>query len=108
MFFEKLFSQAQAIADPTGSLYADFGVERGGVREMFGARAWVCGLKAVGQGHFINRKVGDPWTLPTVFAIEPSVDGSEHARITWVHRGEHAGDHPDVHDIPALIERTRV
>lgn len=62
---------------------------------MFGARSWLAGLRAVRRGHFINRKIGDPWTLPTVFAIK----GEE---IIWEFRGSHAGDHPDVN---ALFEQ---
>jgi hypothetical protein len=96
MFFDRLFPEARAIADPDGTLYAAFGVERGGLREMFGADAWRCGLRAVRQGHFVNRKIGDPWTLPTILAVR-------HSAVVWEHRGEHAGDHPDVAAIPRLI-----
>lgn len=97
MFFDRLFPGAVAIADPEGELYRAFGVERGGMKEMFGAEAWACGLRAVRQGHFINRKVGDPWTLPTVFAVREG-------QIIWEHRGRHAGDHPDVARIADIVE----
>lgn len=97
MFFGSLFPGARALADPEGRLYAAFGVERGGFREMFGLRSWRCGLQAARQGHFINRKVGDPWTLPTVLVVR---DGA----VVWTHRGEHAGDHPDVAAIPRALE----
>jgi hypothetical protein len=89
MVFDRLFPGAVAIADPDGALYEAFGVERGGMKEMFGRESWACGLRAVRQGHFINRKIGDPWTLPTLFAVR---DG----HIVWEFHGRHAGDHPDV------------
>mgnify|MGYP001815334295 CR=1 FL=1 len=56
---------------------------------MFGARVWRAGVAATRKGHRIDRKIGDPWTLPSMFAI----DGD---RVVWEFRGQHAGDHPDV------------
>lgn len=97
MFFDRLYPGAVAVADPDGELYLAFDVERGRLRAMFGAQAWKCGLRAVRQGHFINRKVGDPWTLPTIFAVR------NHS-IVWEHRGEHAGDHPPVALIPQMLD----
>ncbi|MEM7288672.1 MAG: AhpC/TSA family protein [Actinomycetota bacterium] len=96
MFFDGRADDVEAIADPDATLHASFAVRRGGLREMFGLRAWRRGLTAVRRGHFINRKIGDPWTLPTVIAV---ADG----RIVWQHRGRHAGDHPDVSAIPQLL-----
>ena len=98
MFFDRHIDDVEAIADPDGRLYRTFGIERGGVREMFGLRAWWRGLQAVSKGVFINRKIGDPWTLPTVIAVH---DGA----VVWEHRGTHAGDHPDVDAIPDMLER---
>ncbi len=100
-FFDHLDAEARAIADPSGDLYAAFAVARGGWREMFGVRAWRAGLAATLAGHRINRKVGDPWTLPSMFAI----DGD---RVIWEFRGEHAGDHPDVASIPAMLTGAEV
>ena len=97
MFFDELIDDVEAIADPDSDLFARFAVERGGFREMFGLRAWASGLRAVRKGHFINRKVGDPWTLPTIVAVR-------NGAIVWEHRGAHAGDNPDVCGIPRAIE----
>lgn len=101
MFFDSLDPGAYAIADPDRQLFGSFGVRRGGMREMFGWAAWRAGFRAVRRGHFVNRKIGDPWTLPTVLAIR---DGE----IVWEHRGAHAGDHPDVASIPGLLSERRV
>jgi hypothetical protein len=97
LFFDRLFPGAVAIADPHGSLYDAFDVERGGVAAMFGPDAWRCGLRALRQGHLINRPIGDPWTLPTIVAVRDRI-------VLWEHRGVHAGDHPDVAAIPRLVE----
>lgn len=88
MFFDRLFPEAVAIADPEGELYERFQIARGGLREMFGLESWKCGLRATRQGHRIGRKIGDPWTLPTVVGIRDGV-------IVVEFRGEHAGHHPD-------------
>ncbi|MFK8025485.1 MAG: AhpC/TSA family protein [Ilumatobacter sp.] len=93
LFFGKLDANAVAIADPEAELYQAFGIERGGLREMFGLQAWKAGVRATLKGNMINRKIGDPWTMPTVFAVR---DGY----ITGAFRGTHAGDHPDV---PAML-----
>ncbi len=96
LFFDRLFPEAVAIADPQGDLYRAFDVERGGLRAMFGLESWRCGVRATLQGHRIGRKIGDPWTLPTLFAVR-------NGHIIWEHRGEHAGDHPPVADIPRML-----
>jgi hypothetical protein len=95
-YFGEFDTLVRAIADPTGELYSAFRIERGGMREMFGLRAWRRGIAAFFKGHFIGRKVGDAWTLPTLFLID---DG----HIVWEHRGAHAGDHPDVDAIAAAV-----
>ena len=92
MFFDPLDPDAVAIADPEAELYSALGVERGGWREMFGLASWRAGLRAVRRGHFINRKIGDPWTLPTVLAV------AKH-HVVWEFRGRHAGDHPDIDEL---------
>ena len=89
MFFESLDPDATAIADPDGDLFRAFSVERGGWREMFGLRSWRAGVRATLKGHTINRKIGDAWTLPSVFALRGD-------RIIGEFRGRHAGDLPDV------------
>jgi len=97
MFFSGLDDRAIAIADPDGELYRAFAIERGGWREMFGVRSWLAGLRAARKGHLINRKIGDPWTLPTVIAVEDGV-------IVGEFRGEHAGHHPDIGQLLAEVE----
>lgn len=86
---DELWPGAERIADPGRRLYEAAGVERGGVREMFGARSWARGVRAALKGNGIGRKRGaDGWTLPTVIRLH---DGE----VVGEHRGRHAGDHPD-------------
>lgn len=99
MFFDRLDPQATAIADPNGELYELFDIERGGWREMFGLRSWIAGIRATAKGHLINRKIGDPWTMPTIFAVRG-------ARIVGEFRGRHAGDHPDIDRLIADLTPT--
>ncbi len=89
MFFGRLDGAAVAIADPDAELYAAFDIARGGMREMFGLASWKAGVRATMKGNLINRKIGDAWTMPTVFAVR-------HAAVVGEFRGTHAGDHPDV------------
>ena len=98
MFFDGLFPEATAIADPDGELYEAFAVRRGGWREMFGLGSWRAALAALRSGHFVNRKIGDPWTLPTLVVVA-------RGEIVWEHHGSHAGDHPD---LAALADQVRV
>ena len=99
MFFDRYDPDAVGIADPDGVLFGAFGIGRGGMREMFGIRAWVAGIRATAKGHFVNRKIGDPWTLPTVLAVRAGAVIGEFV-------GSHAGDHPDVRSLPAQLSES--
>jgi hypothetical protein len=91
-FLDSTWPGARGIADPAMRLYDAFDVGRGGIAEMFGPTAFVCGIRATLKGNFIGRKSGDPWTLPAVVLA----DGG---RVLWRHDGAHAGDHPDWFEI---------
>ena len=90
---------AVGIADPDQVLYEAVAVPRGGWREMFGPRSWIAGARATLRGKFIGAKVGDGWTLP-VWTV---IDGDE-VRWRWV--GTHAGDRPDLGDVPRTDRST--
>ncbi len=87
------------IADPDQRLHRAFEVPRGRWREMFGLRPWIAGARATLRGKFIGAKVGDGWTLP-VWTV---IDGD---RVTWRWVGAHAGDRPDLADIPRTARRS--
>lgn len=98
MFFDRHDPTSVGVADPDGELYAAFEVPRGGWREMFGLRSWIAGIRATAQGHLVNRKLGDPWTLPTVVALRGD-------RVVARFVGEHAGDHPDMSTLLDQLDR---
>ena len=98
-FFDTLWPAARAVADPERQFYAGLGLERGGMRAMFGTQTWACGLRAVRKGHFIGRPVGDPWLMPGLFLVDNG------GRLLWRHDFAHAGDHPDFRALPALLAR---
>lgn len=87
--FSRRHPAARAVCDVDAALFRAFGVERGGVREMFGAPVVACGVRAAAKGHVVGRPVGDVRTLPTLVLVR---DG----RVVAEHRGRHAGDHPDL------------
>jgi hypothetical protein len=86
---------ARGVADPDQVLHRAFAVPRGGWREMFGLRSWIAGARATLRGNFVGAKVGDGWTLPVWVVL----DGD---REMWRWVGTHAGDRPDVADVPRL------
>lgn len=95
-FFERLDPEARTVADPEGTIARGFGLKRGGLRELFGPSVWACGLRATRKGHGIGRPTGDVRMMPGMFLVR---DG----RILWEHRARHAGDHPDLARLPAML-----
>jgi hypothetical protein len=89
----------RGIADPDQVLHRAFEVPRGGWREMFGPRSWIAGARVTLRGKFIGAKVGNGWTLP-VWTV---VDGDQ---VLWRWVGSHAGDRPDLTDIPRTTRRS--
>jgi hypothetical protein len=92
-FFSSLYPTAKAIADLPKVFYDGFGLQQGGMKEMFGAEVWACGIRAALKGHFIGAPIGDPWVMPGLFLVH-------HHRIVWQHDFSHAGDHPDWTSLP--------
>ncbi|MEM7802803.1 MAG: AhpC/TSA family protein [Chloroflexota bacterium] len=99
-FFRKLWPEARAVSDMPRKFYNAFGIERGGMKEMFGGGVWACGARAAAKGHTIGAPVGDPWVMPGLFLI------NEDGQIQWQHDFAHAGDHPDWKTLPQQIGET--
>ena len=95
-FFKRLWPEARAVSDMPRTFYDAFGIERGGMKEMFGGGVWACGVRAAAKGHAIGAPVGDPWVMPGLFLAD------KNGRILWQHDFAHAGDHPDWEAIPRL------
>ena len=93
--FDRLWPEARTVSDEALNLYRAFGLERGGVSQMFRPAAFAAGVRATLKGHTIGVPVGDVWIMPGLFLVRG--DGS----IDWHHEFAHAGDHPDFSAIPS-------
>lgn len=78
----------RAVSDPAADFYAAFGVERGGLLEMFGPAVWRGRARAAKKGHQNGERAGDIWRMPGMFLARG-------AEILWAHEYRHAADHPD-------------
>lgn len=95
-FFLRHSPGAAGIADLPKRLYDAFSIKRATLGQGFGPMVWSCALRAGVKGNGVGKVIGDPWTMPGMFLIQP--DG----RITWQHHFAHVGDHPDLKTIPTL------
>jgi len=94
-FFDQFWPEARAVADREKRLYQAFGIERGGVRQLFGPQVWACGLRAARKGNTLGVPVGDPLMMPGMFLVQGDA-------ILWRHEFRHAGDEPDFATLPFL------
>lgn len=92
-FLRKYWQEACAVADPDKSLYAAFGIGRGGLRQMFGPGVWSAARRARKKGLSQGARSGDVWMMPGVFLVRAR-------HIVWAHEYAHAGDQPDFECIP--------
>jgi hypothetical protein len=86
-FMRRYWPTVRAIADPDKRFYGAFGIERGGLLQMFGPAVWRAKRRAQEAGHENGERVGDIWMMPGVFLVRGE-------RILWAHAARHAGDHP--------------
>ncbi|MGE4093601.1 MAG: AhpC/TSA family protein [Candidatus Binatia bacterium] len=98
-FFGQFWPEARAVADPERQLYRAFGIERGGVRQLFGPEVWTSGLRAARKGNSLGMPVGDPLMMPGVFLVRGET-------ILWSHAFRHAGDQPDFAHLPSVNSGT--
>ena len=96
-FFDGLWPEARAVSDTPKLLYDAMGIERGGLKEMFGPQVFACGFRAARKGHIIGKPVGDPWEMPGMFLMNQA------GTILWQHDFSHAGDHPNFKEIPGIV-----
>ena len=94
-FFGRFWPEARAVSDPHRRFYRAFGIERGGMWELFGPEALACGIRATLKGNLAGVPVGDLWTMPGLFLVEGDA-------IIWQHEFRHIGDHPD---FARIVER---
>jgi hypothetical protein len=83
-FFEERWPGARAVADPERLFHRAFGLRRSGLGSLFGADAWVAGLRALSRG-----------AVPGLFVVE---NGS----VLWCNQPSGPGERPDFADLPLI------
>jgi hypothetical protein len=87
-FLRRDWPTLRAVSGPMTELYEAFGVERGGVLQMFGPEVWTARSRAARKGLANGPRTRDVWRMPGVFLVR----GGE---TVWAHEYRHAADHPD-------------
>ena len=88
------------ISDTDRRLYQMFGLDAGGVRELFGVRVWVRGFVAgLLSGHGIGRVQGNPFQMPGVYVVD-------HGNILTGFQHNQASDRPNYCSLIAQANRT--
>ena len=92
-FSEHGLANAEHISDPETKIYANFGLEKGSLNQLFGLKNWIRGFEAMSSGTFIELKqVGDGFQMPGVFLVyKQKLEGS------YIHH--YASDSPDYEDM---------
>lgn len=85
-------SDVPRFSDPDQSLYAAFGLQRGGPLQLFGPRVWWRGLIATLRGHRVGKLVGDGFQMPGAFLVENGM-------IKDAYRHATAADRPDYYSL---------
>jgi len=89
---------AGRVADPDRRLYRAFGLERGGLLQLFGPQVVARGIAALLEGHGAGRMAGDGRQLAGVFLLR---DG----HVVRAFRHETAADRPDYEELSREIGR---
>lgn len=99
-FLRRDWPAARAVADPDGSFYDAFGVERGGLIRNLGPKVWRARRRARSKGHRNGKPLGDVWRMPGVMLTRGD-------RVHWAHDVRHAADHPDLEEISRISRELR-
>jgi len=97
-FFQRYWPEARAVSDRSRQYYAAFGLERAGLKQLFGPEVVACGLRAASNGTVGGKPVGDTRMMPGAFLVNED-------QILWQHNYRHIGDHPDFAEISNLTGR---
>ena len=94
-FFEGLWPEAPAIADPDRKLYDAFDLGRGRIGQVFNLRTLMRGVAALLKGNGVGKPVGDTMVMPGLFLVGEN-------QILWAHEFRHAGERPNLGEVPRL------
>lgn len=88
------------VSDPSGELYAAFGLVRGNIRQVFlSPRVWWGGFRSIFlQGHRVSWPGRDPLRMPGVFLVR-------NGRIERAFRHRTTADRPDYLALAGLGDR---
>ena len=92
-FFQRFWPEARAVSDLSRTFYVAFGLERAGIRQMFGPEVVACGIRAAKNGSYAGKPVGDTRMMPGAFLVQGE-------RVLWQHNYRHIADHPDFAQLP--------
>ena len=97
-FFKDYWPEARAVADKPMTFYPAFGVERGSLSQLMNLGVLKAAARAASKGHMQSATEGDAAVMPGMFLVQ----GDE---ILWWHAFDHAGDRPDLDEIPAITRK---
>jgi hypothetical protein len=97
-FFEKYWPEGRGIADKAMRFYKAFNVKRGSLSQLLNPQLIGAGMRAALKGHMQGAVEGDASIMPGMFLVEGE-------RILWWHEFEHAGDRPDLEQIPEITRK---
>jgi D-cysteine desulfhydrase len=86
------------VADPQRSVYAHYGIERGGLLDFIAPGAALRSVKATLKGHMHGRFEGSELLLPGDFVLDAS------GKILYAHRGAHIGDNTPLDTLLAIVK----
>jgi len=90
--------EVRAVADPTGRFYDAFGVGRMTPLQLLRPGLWSAERRARDKGHENGPRSGDVWRMPGIFLVYQG-------RVCWKHDFRHAGDAPDLTELPERVRR---
>jgi len=92
-FFGEHWSSARAIADQPLRFYRGFGIPKASIARILAPTVWRRGMETFARGHRPGLSSGSIRQMPGFMWVQ---DG----RILWRHDFEHAGDNPDLREMP--------
>ncbi len=90
--------RSSCFADPDRVLYRALELKRGGMRQLFGLRVILGGLRAFVEGHGVGRLEGDGFQMPGAFVVHQD-------RVLRAYRHETAADRPNLEALACEVTR---
>ena len=98
-FFRHRWPEARVVCDPEKVVYNAFGRRLGRPRDFMSPRPIARYISAMFRGHFPGRLGGNLRVMPGLFLVRGRA-------VVWEHEFAHAGDHPDLADLPSIAAGT--